>query len=121
MDAIPVRTAPGRRIVRDIDAPFRHFGEAELAVRVDKISRYSSGLVEAKTPAAFPRPAPVDLPTVAFLRLCSQALFPHQLGRLFRGRTRAFYAFLKYAKVLEAGRRHRRGALLNSAGHWAAR
>ncbi len=97
--------------MRDIDAPFRHFGEAELAVRVDKINRYSSGLVEykLKKPPRFLGLRLVFYPTLAFLRFyILQRYFLNGWAGYFAARSQAFYAFLKYAKVLEAGRQGRR-------------
>ena len=112
MNAVPVHAAPEvDGIVRDIDAPFRHFGEAELAVRVDKINRYSSGLVEhkLKSPPRFLGLRLLLYPTVAFLRLyVLKRYFLNGWAGYFAARTQAFYAFLKYAKVLEAGRQGHR-------------
>jgi glycosyltransferase involved in cell wall biosynthesis len=112
MNAVPIHAAPEvEGTVRDIDAPFRHFGEAELAVRVDKINRYSSGLVEhkLKSPPRFLGLRLVFYPTVAFLRFyILQRYFLNGWAGYFAARSQAFYAFLKYAKVLEAGRQGRR-------------
>jgi glycosyltransferase involved in cell wall biosynthesis len=112
MNAVPIHAAPEvRGIVRDIDAPFRHFGEAELAVRVEKINRYSSGMVQHKLQG---RPRLLGLrlvfyPTIAFLRFyVGQRYFLNGWAGYFAARSQAFYAFLKYAKVLEAGRQDRR-------------
>lgn len=106
MNEVPVHAAPessGR--VRELDAPFRHYGEAELAVRVEKINRYSSGL------AGFKRARGIGLfgwrlwlyPSFVFLRfyLGKRYVLNGWAGYL-AARTQAFYAFLKYAKVLEA-------------------
>ena len=111
MNAIPIHAAPEvSGPVRDIDAPFRHFGEAELAVRVDKINRYSSGLVAYKMQRP-PRLLGLRLliyPSVVFLRFYfGKRYFLNGWAGYFAARSQAFYAFLKYAKVLEAGRRDR--------------
>ena len=108
MNAVPVHAAPEvRGAVRDIDAEFRHFGEPQLAVRVDKVNRYSSGLVQYKA-SRKPRLLGLRLvfyPTVAFLRFyVGQRYFLNGWAGFIAARTQAFYAFLKYAKVLEAGR-----------------
>ena len=112
MNAVPIHAAPEvDGAVRDIDAPFRHFGEAELAVRVDKINRYSSGLVEhkRKKPPSLLGLRLVFYPTWAFLRFYFlKRYFLNGWAGYFAARTQAFYAFLKYAKVLEAGRQGRR-------------
>src|SRR5688500_17008184 len=71
LNAVPVHAAPEvRGRVRDLDAEFRHYGEPELAVRVDKINRYSSGMVGHKRAQA-PRLLGLRLlfyPSLAFLR-----------------------------------------------------
>lgn len=108
LNDVPVHAAPevsGR--VLDLDAPFRHYGEPRLADRVDKVNRYSSGLVEHKR-GKRPRFMAMRLlayPTVAFLKLyLGKRYFLNGWAGYFAARTQAFYAFLKYAKVLEAGR-----------------
>jgi hypothetical protein len=93
--------------VLDLDAPFRHYGEPQLADRVDKVNRYSSGLVEHKRAK---RPSLLGLrlllyPPLAFAKLyIGKRYFLNGWAGYFAARTQAFYAFLKYAKVLEAGR-----------------
>lgn len=108
MNDVPVHAAPevsGR--VLDLEAPFRHYGEPRLADRVDKVNRYSSGLVEPRR-ARHPRFMALRLlayPTVAFLKLyLGKRYFLNGWAGYFAARTQAFYAFLKYAKVLEARR-----------------
>ena len=109
MNAVPVHAAPEvRGRVRDLHAEFRHFGEPELAVRVDKINRYSSGLAAYKASRS---PSLLGLrvicyPSYAFLRFyVGQRYFLNGWAGYLAARSMAFYAFLKYAKVLEAGRR----------------
>lgn len=113
MNQVPVHAAPeveGRVI--DLQAPFRHFGEPQLADRVDKVNRYSSGLAEYKRGR---RPGFLALrllcyPGIAFLKLyLGKRYFLNGWAGYFAARTQAFYAFLKYAKVLEAGRQDARG------------
>src|SRR3990167_2938203 len=111
LNSVPVHAAPEvRGVVRDIGAEFRHFGEPELAVRVDKINRYSSGLVQYKASRS-PRFLGLRLvfyPSVAFLRFyVGQRYFLNGWAGFIAARTQAFYAFLKYAKVLEPGRQGR--------------
>ncbi len=111
MNAVPVHAAPEvRGRVLELHAEFRHYGEAELAVRVDKVNRYSSGLVAHKR-AARPRFLGVRLlfyPAFAFLRFyVLQRYFLNGWAGFLAARTMAFYAFLKYAKVLEAQRKER--------------
>ena len=108
MNDVPVHAAPevkGR--VLDLEAPFRHYGEARLADRVDKVNRYSSGLVGYKRGkgARFIALRLLLYPGVAFLKLyVGKRYFLNGWAGFFAARTQAFYAFLKYAKVLEARR-----------------
>ncbi len=112
MNAVPVHAAPeveGRAL--DLDAPFLHYGEPEIAVRVDKINRYSSGLVEHR------RAQRRRLVALRMLLYPSFAFWRFYLGKRYflsgwagyiAARTHAFYAFLKYAKLYEATRRRGR-------------
>ncbi len=108
MNAVPVHAAPevdGRVI--DLQAPFRHYGEPTLSDRVDKVNRYSSGLVEHKRGrrTRFMALRLLLYPSVAFLKLyVGKRYFLNGWAGYFAARTQAFYAFLKYAKVLEAQR-----------------
>jgi len=111
LNDVPVHAAPEvQGKVLDLDAGFLHYGEPELAVRVDKINRYSSGLVAHKRAR---RPSLLGLrllfyPQLAFLRFyIGQRYFLNGWAGFFAARSMAFYAFLKYAKVLEAERRER--------------
>ncbi|MCY7354139.1 MAG: glycosyltransferase family 2 protein [Lysobacter sp.] len=109
MNAVPVHAAPevGGTVI-DLDAPFRHYGEPRLADRVDKINRYSSGVVEHKRAK---RPALLGLrmllyPSVAFAKLYfGKRYFVNGWAGFFAAKTQAFYAFLKYAKLHEAMQR----------------
>ena len=108
MNEVPVHAAPViDGTPHDLDAPFRHYGERRLADRVEKVNRYSSGLVVHK------RQRPVKglglrillQPTLAFLKLyIGKRYFLDGWAGYFAARTQAFYTFLKYAKVLEAQR-----------------
>jgi glycosyltransferase involved in cell wall biosynthesis len=111
MNAVPVHAAPEvRGTVLDLAAEFRHFGEPELAVRVDKINRYSSGMAGHKRAQ---QPSFLGLrlllyPSFAFFRFyVLQRYFLNGWAGYFAARSMAFYAFLKYAKVLEAKRKER--------------
>jgi len=106
MNAVPVHAAPeidGRPI--DLDAPFLHYGEPRLQDRVDKVNRYSSGLVEHKRSR---RPALLGLrlvlyPPFAFAKFYfGKRYFLNGWAGYFAAKTQAFYAFLKYAKLYEA-------------------
>jgi glycosyltransferase involved in cell wall biosynthesis len=111
LNDVPVHAAPEvRGQVIDLPAEFRHYGEPELAVRVEKINRYSSGMAAHKRAGA---PAFLGLrlvfyPTIAFLRFyIGQRYFLNGWAGYLAARSMAFYAFLKYAKVLEAERKER--------------
>ena len=108
MNDVPVHAAPvvdGKR--RDLHAVFRHYGEPRLSDRVDKVNRYSSGLVVHKHRRGV-RGLGVRIlvqPTVAFLKLyIGKRYFLDGWAGYFAARTQAFYTFLKYAKVLETQR-----------------
>jgi glycosyltransferase involved in cell wall biosynthesis len=108
LNNVPVHAAPEvRGRVRDLDAEFLHHGEPSLAVRVDKINRYSTGMTAHKRAAA-PRLLGLRLvlyPPLAFLRFyVGQRYFLNGWAGYLAARSMAFYAFLKYAKVLEAQR-----------------
>lgn len=108
LNSVPVHAAPEvRGNVIDLDARFRHYGEPTLADRVYKVNRYSSGLL-SHTQAKRRRFMALRLllyPTLAFLKLyVGKRYFLNGWAGYFAARTQAFYAFLKYAKVLEAAR-----------------
>ncbi len=113
LNDVPVHAAPevsGR--VRNLDAEFLHHGEASLAVRVDKINRYSTGMVAHKR-ASSPKLLGLRLvlyPSLAFVRFyVGQRYFLNGWAGYLAARSMAFYAFLKYAKVLEAQRQEAGG------------
>lgn len=105
MNTVPVHAAPetdGLR--RDLDAPFRHYGEADLATRVDKVNRYSTGLLEHRRerPVRFMALRLLLYPGFAFLKLYFfKRYFLNGWAGYFAARTQGFYAFLKYAKRME--------------------
>lgn len=109
MNDVPVHAAPevdGGTI--DLDAPFHHYGEPRLHDRVDKVNRYSSGLVEHKRtrPPRFMALRLLLYPSLAFAKLYfGKRYFLNGWAGYFAARTQAFYAFLKYAKVHEAQRK----------------
>lgn len=111
MNDVPVHAepkVPGR--VVDLPAPMRHYGEADLAARVDKVNRYSSGMAAYKRQR---NPSWLALrlvlyPGFIFFRLyVVKRYFLNGWAGYFAARTQSFYAFLKYAKVLEAVRKER--------------
>jgi glycosyltransferase involved in cell wall biosynthesis len=108
MNAVPVHAEPevqGR--VLDLRAVLRHRGETDIAARVDKINRYSSGMVEHKREQAKPLPTLRLLlyPWIAFARFyLLKRYFLNGWAGFVAARVQAFYAFLKYAKLHEATR-----------------
>ncbi|GAB3023808.1 MULTISPECIES: glycosyltransferase family 2 protein [Oleiagrimonas] len=92
------------------EADFVNDGDADIATRVDKINRYSSGMVAHKLRRRqrFTGVRMVLYPPVFFLR---QYLFKRYFLSGWAGFvasvTGAFYVFLKYAKLYEARRNAR--------------
>ncbi|HEY2345131.1 MAG TPA: glycosyltransferase family 2 protein [Xanthomonadaceae bacterium] len=109
MNQVPVHAEPavdGR--VLDLRAPLRHRGEADIAARVDKINRYTTGMVDYKRErgARFVGLRMLFYPWVAFARMYFvKRYFLNGWAGFTAARVHAFYAFLKYAKLQEAGRR----------------
>ena len=109
MNDVPVHAAPQvRGVAIDLDAPFLHYGEPALADRVDKVNRYSTGLVAHKRArrVRWLGARIVLQPAQAFLKLyVGKRYFLNGWAGYVAARTQAFYVFLKYAKVLEAMRK----------------
>lgn len=103
MNHVPVHAAPevnGR--VNNLSLNFYHFGEKDLAKKVDKINMYSSGLLEQKKNDGFLRLRIVFYPGYVFFRFyVLKRYFLNGWAGYLAARTQAFYAFLKYAKRLE--------------------
>ncbi|HTA63938.1 MAG TPA: glycosyltransferase family 2 protein [Xanthomonadaceae bacterium] len=108
MNQVPVHAEPavdGR--VFDLRAPLRHRGEADIAARVDKINRYTTGMVEHKRARGtrFVGLRMLLYPWVAFARMYFvKRYFLNGWAGFTAARVHAFYAFLKYAKLHESGR-----------------
>lgn len=106
MNDVPVHAAPETTGVRkDLNAPFRHDGEASIGQRVAKINMYAEGLASTKAhkPA---RLAMLVAPPLAFLKFyVGKRYFLNGWAGFIAAKTHAFYAFLKYAKRYE----HQRG------------
>ena len=105
IDDLPIHAAPkvaGEVIA--LNAPFYHFGETSIHVKVEKINHYSSGLVSTKRRSTVAALATMIIyPPLFFLR--TWILKRHILNGwagLIHSVTGAFYVFLKYAKVYEA-------------------
>ena len=109
MNAVPIHAEPevqGR--VRDLRAPLRHRGEANIAARVEKINRYTTGMVGHKRERAklFPNLHMLFYPWIAFARFYFiKRYFLNGWAGFVAARVHAFYAFLKYAKLHESTRK----------------
>jgi glycosyltransferase involved in cell wall biosynthesis len=113
MNAVPVHAAV------DVDGPvktlrradFVNDGDGDIATRVEKINRYSSGMVAHKLQRRqrFTGLRMVLYPPVFFIRqYVFKRYFLNGWAGFIASATGAFYAFLKYAKLHEA-RRNPRG------------
>ena len=114
MNDVPVHAAPETdgptRVLRGAD--FLHFGEPDIATKVEKINAYSSGLVvdKLRRRQRFLGVRMLFYPPVFFVRqYIFKRYFLNGWAGFISAATGAFYVFLKYAKVYEA-RRGRRGA-----------
>jgi len=103
MNKVPIHAAPevaGK--VENLALGFYHFGEKNLAQKVEKINRYSSGLLEDKKAKGFLALRIVLYPSFVFFRFyILKRYFLNGWAGYLAARTQAFYAFLKYAKRLE--------------------
>lgn len=117
---MPVHAAPkvvGR--IGRLKAPFYHFGEVNVHVKVDKVNAYSSGLVYDKV-ARGKVGSPwlmVFYPPLVFVKLYLfkrnfMSGWPGFMGSVIG----AFYAFLKYAKLYEYRMQQRHGTGLLPKG-----
>ena len=112
MNNVPVHAAvevdgPVQTLAR---ADFVNDGDADIATRVDKINRYSSGMVAHKLARGqrFVGVRMVVYPPLFFLRqYLLKRYFLSGWAGFVSSVTGAFYVFLKYAKLYEA-RRHDR-------------
>lgn len=112
MNAVPVHAAV------DVDGPvatlwradFVNDGDGDIATRVEKINRYSSGMVAHKLQRKqrFTGLRMVVYPPVFFIRqYIFKRYFLNGWAGFIASVTGAFYAFLKYAKLHEARRNGR--------------
>lgn len=93
------------------EADFVNFGDSDIATRVDKINRYTSGMVAHKLRKRqrFTGLRMVFYPPVFFLRqYFVKRYFLNGWAGFIASVTGAFYAFLKYAKLHEAREHVRR-------------
>ena len=112
MNDVPVHAAveadgPVQTLAR---ADFVNDGDADIATRVDKINRYSSGMVAHKIARRqrFVGARMVIYPPLFFLRqYLLKRYFLSGWAGFVSSVTGAFYVFLKYAKLYEARRKLR--------------
>ena len=111
MNHVPVHAAPevlGR--VENLRLNFYHFGEKDLAKKVEKINAYSTGLLDQKKSDTFLRLRIVFYPGFVFFRFyVLKRYFLNGWAGYLAARTQAFYAFLKYAKRLEQQKNREKG------------
>lgn len=113
MNDVPVHAAvEAEGPVRTLwQADFVNDGDADIATRVEKINRYSSGMVAHKMARGqrFLGARMVLYPPVFFVRqYVFKRYFLSGWGGFVSSVTGAFYVFLKYAKLYEARRRLRK-------------
>lgn len=109
----PIHAAPDRRVgrVARLDALFLHEGEPEIARKVQRIDRYSSGLAETLAARRAPWRLKLRLLFYPPLVLLKQLVLKRQILNGWAGWiasvSQAYYAFLKDAKALEVQMRKR--------------
>ena len=118
---MPIHAAPvveGK--VEKLEAPFYHFGEVDIHIKVDKINHYSTGLVAEKLARGRRVSAWAMLlyPPFVFLRLfIFKRNFVNGWAGFIASVVGAFYAFLRYAKLYEYQQKTLHGARLLPAEH----
>ncbi len=108
MNDVPVHAAPVvAGPVTTLTAELLHFGETDIHTKIDKINRYSSGLVADKLARGqrFPGLRMIFYPPVFFLRqYIAKRYFLNGWAGFISAVVGAFYVFAKYAKLYEARR-----------------
>lgn len=120
ISTMPIHAAPkvdGR--IKSLSAPFYHYGETDIDVKVSKLNAYSTGLVRDKV-AKGTRANPwilVLYPPIYFVRayFFKRAIL-NGWGGFITSVCGAFYVFLKYAKLYEYHQRKRYGKSLMPPG-----
>lgn len=103
MNQVAVHAAPEvKGHVENLSIGFYHAGEKSLAHKVEKINRYSSGMLENKKQGHFLALRIVLYPHFVFFRFyILKRYFLNGWAGYLAAKTQSFYAFLKYAKRLE--------------------
>ena len=117
---MPVHAAPKvDGLIKSLSAPFYHYGETDIDIKVSKLNAYSTGLVKDKVAkGVYPNPwILVFYPPFYFLRAYFfKRAFLNGWGGFITSVCGAFYVFLKYAKLYEYHQRKRYGKSLMPAG-----
>lgn len=117
---MPVHAAPKvNGTIKSLHAPFYHYGETDIDVKVSKLNAYSTGLVKDKVnKGVYPNPwILVFYPPFYFLRAYFfKRTFLNGWGGFITSVCGAFYVFLKYAKLYEYHQRQRYGKSLMPPG-----
>lgn len=114
----PIHAAPDRRVGRVVrlDALFLHDGERDIAAKLQRIDRYSSGLAEALAAQRSPWQLKLRLLCYPPVVLLKQLVLKRQILNGWAGWiasvSQAYYAFVKDAKALEVHQRRRGSASL---------
>jgi glycosyltransferase involved in cell wall biosynthesis len=103
MNDVPVHAAPEvQGKLQNLVLGFYHFGEENLARRVEKVNDYSTGLLRKKKSENFMTLRVLFYPSFVFFRFyIGKRYFLNGWAGYLAARTQSFYAFLKYAKRLE--------------------
>jgi glycosyltransferase involved in cell wall biosynthesis len=111
MNNVPVHATPvceGK--VETMAGDLLHSGEANLRTKVEKINAYSSGQAQWRQPRKWLRMRMLVYPWFAFWReYLLRRQFLNGWAGFIAARSAAFYAFLKYAKAYELGRKGQGG------------
>ena len=103
MNRVAIHAAPeviGR--VENLQVNFYHEGEKKLEQKVEKINRYSSGMLENEKNIRFLSLRILLYPHFVFFRFyILKRYFLNGWAGYLAAKTQSFYAFLKYAKRLE--------------------
>ncbi len=113
---MPIHAAPKvDGVIKSLHAPFYHYGETDIDVKVNKLNAYSTGLVKDKV-AKGTKANPwicVFYPPIYFVRAYFfKRAFLNGWGGFITSVCGAFYVFLKYAKLYEYHQRKRYGKSL---------
>ena len=111
MNRVAIHAAPEVSGVREnLQLNFYHAGEKKLEQKVEKINRYSSGMLESNKPIRFLSLRILLYPYFVFFRFyILKRYFLNGWAGYLAAKTQAFYAFLKYAKRLEATKQRGQG------------